>query len=105
MPDAARRAVRRSGTPSLSTLPQNAAGLRLWAPRSSASIRKKKELIGNFKNPGRCWCQQADPVLVHDWPQDALGQALPYGIYDMARNHGYVVIGDCFDTPRFAVEA
>ena len=69
------------------------------------SIRKKKELIGNFKNPGRSWCQQADPVLVHDWPQDALGQAIPYGIYDTTRNHGYVVIGDCFDTPRFAVEA
>ena len=44
-------------------------------------------------------------MLVHDWPQDALGQAIPYGIYDMTRNHGYVVIGDCFDTPRFAVEA
>ena len=44
-------------------------------------------------------------MLVHDWPQDALGQAIPYGIYDTTRNHGYVVIGDCFDTPRFAVEA
>ena len=44
-------------------------------------------------------------MLVHDWPQDALGQAIPYGIYDLTRNHGYVVIGDCFDTPRFAVEA
>jgi hypothetical protein len=68
-------------------------------------IRKKKELIGNFKNPGRSWRQQADPVLVHDWPQDAVGQAIPYGIYETTTNHGYVVIGDCFDTPRFAVEA
>ena len=61
--------------------------------------------MGNYKNPGRCWCKDADNVLVHDWPADAVGQAIPYGIYDLTRNHGYVVIGDCFDTPRFAVEA
>jgi hypothetical protein len=46
-----------------------------------------------------------DPVLVHDWPQDALGQAIPCGICDVTRNHGDVVVGDCFDTPRFVVEA
>lgn len=44
-------------------------------------------------------------MLVHDWPADAVGQAIPYGIYDLARNRGYVHVGDCFDTPRFAVEA
>ncbi len=44
-------------------------------------------------------------MLVHDWPQDAVGQAIPYGFYEITRTHGYVVIGDCFDTPRFAVEA
>lgn len=44
-------------------------------------------------------------MLVHDWPQDAAGQAIPYGIYELTKNHGYVCIGDCFDTPRFAVEA
>ena len=43
-------------------------------------------------------------MLVHDWPADAIGQARPYGIYDIARNRGYVRVGDCFDTPRFAVE-
>jgi hypothetical protein len=91
--------------PSSCTLRKSVAGSRLQAHQSSASIRKKKEQVGNFKNPGRIWCQQADPVLVHDWPQDALGQAIPYGIYDTTRNHGYVAIGDCFDTPRFAVEA
>jgi Rhodopirellula transposase DDE domain len=73
--------------------------------QSSAWIRKKKELIGDFKNPGRTWRRKADPVLVHDWPQDAAGQAIPYGIYELTKNHGYVCIGDCFDTPRFAVEA
>jgi hypothetical protein len=68
-------------------------------------IRTKKELVGDFKNPGHTWCKEPDRVLVHDWPADAVGQAIPYGIYDLTRNHGYVVIGDCFDTPRFAVEA
>lgn len=42
---------------------------------------------------------------MHDWPQDAVGQAIPYGIYDLIRNRGYVCVGDCHDTPRFAVEA
>ena len=42
---------------------------------------------------------------MHDWPQDALGQAIPYGIYNLNRNRGHVCVGDCFDTPRFAVEA
>jgi hypothetical protein len=66
---------------------------------------EKKELIGNFKNAGRTWCKTAEPVLVHDWPQDAIGQAVPYGVYEVATNHGYVCIGDCFDTPHFAVDA
>ena len=42
---------------------------------------------------------------MHDWPQDSIGQAVPYGIYDVLANRGYVCVGDCFDTPRFAVEA
>jgi hypothetical protein len=62
-------------------------------------------LIGNFKNAGRTWCQTAEPVLVHDWPQDAIGQAVPYGVYDVSANRGYVCVGDCFDIPRFAVDA
>jgi hypothetical protein len=47
----------------------------------------------------------AEPVLVHDWPQDAIGQAIPYGVYEVNANQGFVCVGDCFDTPRFAVEA
>ena len=62
-------------------------------------------MIGNFKNAGRAWCKAAEPVLIHDWPTDSIGRAIPYGIYDTSSNHGYVCIGDCFDTPRFAVEA
>ncbi len=61
--------------------------------------------MGDFHHAGRRWCQTADAVLVHDWPQDAVGRAIPYGIYETTTNRGYVCVGDCFDTPRFAVEA
>lgn len=44
-------------------------------------------------------------VLAHDWPNDAEGQARPYGIYDFSRNRGYVRVGNSHDTPRFAVES
>jgi len=66
---------------------------------------KKKELIGNFKNPGRQWRQEAEPVYEHDFPQDALGKAVPYGIYNLNHNRGYVYVGQSADTPQFAVEA
>lgn len=65
---------------------------------------KKKELVGNFKNSGRAWCKEADAVNVHDFPQDALGRAVPYGIYDIARNHGFVRVGNSADTAEFAVD-
>ena len=66
---------------------------------------KKKELIGNFKNPGRTWCREADVVNVHDFRQDAVGRAVPYGIYDIQHNLGYVVVGTSADTSEFAVDA
>ena len=66
---------------------------------------KKKELIGNFKNAGRRWCQTADAVNEHDFEQDALGKAAPYGVYDLLRNQGTVYVGRSADTPEFAVEA
>jgi hypothetical protein len=47
---------------------------------------KKKELIGNFKNPGQTWRQIADAVNDHDFEHDALGKAVPYGIYDLKHN-------------------
>ncbi len=65
---------------------------------------KKKELIGNFKNNGREWCQEAAAVNEHDFDQDALGKAVPYGIYDLTHNIGYVYVGQSADTPQFAVE-
>lgn len=62
-------------------------------------------MIGNFRNAGRKWCKKAEPVLAHDWPEDSIGRAVPYGIYEVGTNFGYVCVGDCFDTPRFAVDA
>jgi transposase len=66
---------------------------------------KKKELVGDFKNAGREWQPQATPerVLVHDFPSDGLGKAIPYGVYDMARNEAWVSVGRDHDTPAFAV--
>jgi DDE family transposase len=66
---------------------------------------KKKELVGDFKNAGREWRPQATPekVLVHDFPGDAIGKAIPYGVYDMARNEAWVNVGRDHDTPKFAV--
>lgn len=66
---------------------------------------KKKELIGNFENGGRTWCHQADGVNVHDFRQDALGRSVPYGIYNLNHNRGYVYVGNSADTPQFAVDA
>lgn len=65
---------------------------------------KKKELVGNFKNRGRVWGQSAELVDAHDFPQDAVGHAIPYGIYDLRDNRGTVYIGQSADTPTFAVE-
>lgn len=66
---------------------------------------KKKELIGNFKNAGRAWGQEAQAVNVHDFPHDALLRAVPYGIYDVGNNRGSVYAGTSADTPEFAVSA
>lgn len=66
---------------------------------------KKKELIGPFKNAGRTWKKEPDEVNVHDFPSDALGRAVPYGIYDLTHNSGSVFLGASADTPEFAVDA
>jgi len=65
---------------------------------------KKKELIGNFKNAGQAWGQVAEVVNAHDFPQDADGRAVPYGIYDLTYNHGSVYVGSSGDTAQFAVD-
>jgi hypothetical protein len=66
---------------------------------------KKKEWLGDFKNPGRGWCRTPVMVKVPDFPSDALGRAVPYGIYDLQRNEGAVYVGAAADTPEFAVTA
>jgi hypothetical protein len=66
---------------------------------------KKKELVGQFKNPGRVWSREAILVQDHDFRSQADGMAIPYGIYDLAANRGTVMIGKSHDTPRFAVDA
>jgi transposase len=66
---------------------------------------KKKELIGEFRNNGRAWCWQAEEVNEHDFPAAAECRAVPFGIYDVTRNEGYVVVGTSSDTPEFAVNA
>jgi hypothetical protein len=66
---------------------------------------KKKELVGDFRVSGREWQPKGSPerVLVHDFPGDALGKAIPYGVYDMAHDEAYVSVGRDHDTPAFAV--
>lgn len=66
---------------------------------------KKKELIGNFKNAGQTWTQQADVVNDHEFPTDAIAKAVPYGIYDIVHNQGFVYVGISGDTAAFAVDA
>ena len=73
-------------------------------PRISVDT-KKKELIGQFKNPGQCWRANDEPVNAHDFPQDAECRATPYGIYDPERNEGHVCVATSSDTPDLAVDA
>jgi len=65
---------------------------------------KKKELIGEFNNSGRTWRRQAEEVNEHDFPSEALCKAVPYGIYNVTKNSGYVFVGISCDTPEFAVD-
>ena len=68
---------------------------------------KKKELVGVFANGGREWHPSGDPVpvRVHDFIDPTLGKAIPYGVYDLAQNTGWVSVGIDHDTPAFAVES
>jgi Rhodopirellula transposase DDE domain len=66
---------------------------------------KKKELLGDFKNAGQEWHPQGEPeeVRVHDFQDQKLGKAIPYGVYDLANNQGWVSVGIDHDTAYFAV--
>ena len=65
---------------------------------------KSRELIGAFHQPGRKWSQAPIRVFDHDFPSDAQGVAIPYGIYDFCRNEGFVCVGISRDTSEFAVD-
>lgn len=68
---------------------------------------KKKQLVGEFENSGRSWRPAGDPVPVHihDFSDPQLGKAIPYGVYDLAANTGWVNVGTDHDTAAFAVES
>ena len=67
---------------------------------------KKKELVGNFKNVGKELCRKKEPekVKAYDFPSEAEGKAIPYGVYDMTQNKGWVSVGVDHDTSEFAAE-
>ena len=87
------------------------ASERLAAGEPVISVdTKKKELIGNYANGGREWQPQGEPdrVEVHDFKDVALGEfakAIPYGVYDVGNDQGWVSVGDSADTGEFAVES
>ena len=68
---------------------------------------KKKELVGEFKNGGREWQRKGEPhtVKTHDFMDPELGKAIPYGVYDLSRNEGWVSVGIDHDTAQFAAQA
>ena len=81
--------------------------VRCFADRDHPAISvdtKKKEILGDFKNGGREWHPQGKPELVrvHDFIDKALGKAIPYGVYDVGANEGWVNVGIDHDTARFA---
>jgi len=67
---------------------------------------KKKELVGDFKNKGREWGPKSHPeeVRVHDFEDKDLGKVIPYGVYDIAKNEGWVTVGTDHDTSDFAID-
>jgi len=86
-----------------------AAQVGQWQGRGQPVISvdtKKKELVGDFKNSGREWHPQGqpEPVRVHDFMDKTLGKAIPYGVYDLTANAGWVSVGIDHDTADFAVE-
>lgn len=82
------------------------AQLRRGQPALSVDT-KKKEVLGNLKNPGKSYRRKGQPVEVdvHDFPDKNLGKAIPYGVYDIQRNEAGVSVGITHDTAEFAVAA
>jgi hypothetical protein len=85
---------------------QAVAALRARRPVISVDT-KKKELVGHYKNGGREWRPKGDPieVLTHDFPDPEVPKAVPYGVYDIGQNKGWVNVGMSGDTAEFAVQS
>jgi len=66
---------------------------------------KKKEMLGNFKNPGAAWSKEPVQVNDHDFKRDSTGSAIPRGTYDPVANRGHVCVGSSHDTSAFAVDS
>jgi hypothetical protein len=86
------------------------ASVRRFDRRGQPAISvdtKKKELVGDFKNGGREWRPHGQPenVRVHDFQDKTLGKAIPYGVYDILNNQGWVNVGIDHDTAQFAVHS
>ncbi len=86
------------------------AQVRRFQDRGQPAISvdtKKKELVGDFKNAGRDWLPKGRPaeVRIHDIRDPALGKAIPYGVYDLLNNQGWVSVGIDHDTAKFAVNS
>src|SRR5262249_59840057 len=76
----------------------------LRGPVRSNALGLPGELVGNFKNAGQAWSREPTAVNVHDYPHDALGRAVPYGVYDVTNNRGFIWVGTSGDTPAFAAD-
>jgi hypothetical protein len=83
---------------------QRRAFLRRGWPVISVDA-KKRELVGPFKNTGRAWRRTPRDVNMYDFPSDAVGIAVPYGVYDVGRDQGFIVVGTSHNTAAFAVAA
>ncbi|GFP36209.1 hypothetical protein HKBW3S43_01997, partial [Candidatus Hakubella thermalkaliphila] len=78
-----------------------------WGDPVISIDAKKKERVGDFKNPGRRWRPKGSPeeVNVYDYPSLSKGTAIPYGAYDIQKNNGVVNVGISHETAEFAVES
>jgi hypothetical protein len=98
-----------SGSPNRNLQFEYLAQLRAHCQRRHLPIvsvdSKKRELVGNFKNPGCRWERTPRCVYDHDFRTDSIGVAIPYGIYDVMENRGALVVGVSHDTPAFAAHA
>ena len=101
---ASRQAPAQTATSSFSTSPSSTPQFAQRGLPIVSIDTKKRELIGNFKNQGTTWERSPQAVNDHDFRSQADGIAIPYGVYDLCANRGFVVVGTSHDTPDFAAD-